>query len=78
MKQAAKAAHGSRMAPVVIGPDPCEAVRLYGSLHTDLSVLREQLKLTPDADTHGRFRVLLSTVERMRGNLRTLLGESGE
>ncbi len=74
MKQAAK---GARPAPIGIKfPDPCGALEVWGRLHGDVKVLEDQVKYAPDADMHGRLRVMLSTVERMRGNLRVLLGEA--
>jgi len=72
VKQAAKRA---RVAPDVKFPDPCQALEVWGRVCGDVKVLQEQARYAPDADMHGRLRVMQETIERMRGNLRVLLGE---
>jgi hypothetical protein len=52
-----------------------EAVEIYERLQRDSKTLSDTLKTVGDGDMHGRLRVCLSTIERMRAHVRTLLRE---
>lgn len=70
MKQVAK------RVPKAPDLDLVETLEQYLRLQRDAKTLSDQLRTVGDGDMHGHLRVILSTIERIRINVRALLREA--